>query len=127
MEADLTKKAITTTLAVFYICAGLYHFINPSFYLKLIPDYLPQPYLINYTVGGIELILGCIVLSPKYRKFACYAIILLLIVLIPSHIFFIAQGSCVEDGLCVPEWVSWGRLLLIHPLLMYWAYAVSKN
>jgi uncharacterized membrane protein len=125
MEINLTKKRFTTLLAAFYGIAGLYHFINPEFYLGLIPDYIPKPIFINYVVGLVELLLGILVLFADSRKRACHAIMVLLILLIPSHIYFIQIGSCVSDGLCVHNWASWSRLIVIHPLLIYWAYAVS--
>ncbi len=127
METSLTKKPYTVVLALFFSIAGLYHFINPEFYLGLIPDYIPKPILINYFVGALELLLGLLIIVPKWRKRACYSIVFLLLLLIPSHVFFIQIGSCITNGLCVPNWVSWSRLILIHPLLIYWAYAVSKN
>jgi uncharacterized membrane protein len=127
MEINLTKRPFITVLGAFFSSAGLYHFINPDFYLGLIPDYLPQPLALNYGVGILELVLGILVLIPSYRKIGGYGIVLLLLLLIPSHIFFIQTGSCVPNGLCVPKWISWGRLILIHPLLVYWGYTVSKN
>lgn len=127
MEINLTKRPFITVLGAFFSFAGLYHFINPDFYLGLIPDYLPQPLALNYGVGILELVLGILVLIPSYRKIGGYGIVLLLLLLIPSHIFFIQTGSCVPNGLCVPKWISWGRLILIHPLLVYWGYTVSKN
>ncbi len=127
MEINVTKRPLITVLGAFFSFAGLYHFINPKFYLGLIPDYIPQPLFINYGVGILEIVLGILVLIPTYRKIGGYGIVLLLLLLIPSHIFFIQTGSCVPNGLCVPKWISWGRLILIHPLLVYWGYTVSKN
>jgi uncharacterized membrane protein len=127
MEVNLIKKPFVVILALFFIFAGLYHFINPDFYAPLIPKYIPKTVSINYAVGLLELLLGLLVLFPSYRRRSCYGIILLLIQLISSHIFFIQQGSCVANSLCVPSWISWSRLVLIHPLLIYWAYSVSKN
>ncbi|WP_027075854.1 hypothetical protein [Maribacter antarcticus] len=127
MEINLTYKSLVILLAAFYCIAGVYHFINPAFYLGLIPDYIPKAIFINYVVGLVELLLGILILLPKYRKTACYGIMVLLILLVPSHVYFIQIGSCDAGGLCVPNWVSWTRLIVIHPLLIYWAYAVSKN
>ncbi|MFT5738360.1 MAG: putative membrane protein [Maribacter sp.] len=127
MEINVTKKRFTKLLAVFYGIAGLYHFINPEFYLGLIPDYIPKPIFINYFIGLLELLLGIFILIPKYRKIACHAIMVLLVLLVPSHVYFIQIGSCFSNGLCLPSWVSWSRLIIIHPLLIYWAYTVSKN
>lgn len=127
MEINVSKRPFIIGLGAFFSFAGLYHFINPNFYLGLIPDFIPQPLFINYGVGSLEIVLGILVLIPTYRKIGGYGIVLLLLLLIPSHIFFIQIGSCVPNGLCVPKWISWARLVLIHPLLVYWGYTVSKN
>jgi uncharacterized membrane protein len=120
------KKALRILLVFFYILAGCYHFVNPDFYLGLIPGYLPYPEFINYASGFVEILLGAGVAFPGYRKISVYGIIGLLVLFIPSHVYFIRIGSCVEDGLCVSPWISWSRLLVIHPLLMYWAWIVRK-
>jgi uncharacterized membrane protein len=117
-------KVFRLLLIGFYLVAGINHFINPEFYFGLIPQYLPFPVLINYASGVLEVILGIGVGIPKWRKVSVYGIIILLVLFIPSHVYFIQIGSCVEDGLCVSLWIAWGRLLIIHPLLIYWAWAV---
>jgi uncharacterized membrane protein len=113
-------------LSVFYLFAGTNHFWHPHFYYPLIPDYFSQPVFFNYASGVIEMLLGTGVLIKKTRKMACYGIISLLVFFIPSHIWFIQKGGCMSKSLCVPVWVAWVRLLVIHPLLMYWAYKCSK-
>lgn len=52
-------------LGGFYIVAGFNHFINPEFYLALIPPYLPFHELINVLSGVIEVGLGIGVLVEK--------------------------------------------------------------
>lgn len=113
-------------LSVFFIFAGVNHFVNPDFYYGLIPDFLPYPIFINDASGVLEIVLGLGLLLKNYRKIAALGILVLLVLFIPSHVFFIQLGSCIDGGLCVPEWIGWSRLLLIHPLLMLWAYSVSK-
>ncbi|MCH6199234.1 hypothetical protein MMU07_06580 [Aquiflexum sp. LQ15W] len=114
-------------LGVFFLIAGFNHFWNPGFYYPLIPDYLPFPVLINTGSGIVEIILGMGILWERFSTTAAWGIVLLLIFFIPSHVYFIQIGSCVEDGLCVPKWVAWIRLLVIHPILIYWAYILTKN
>jgi uncharacterized membrane protein len=113
-------------MAAFYVFAGVNHFINPQFYEPLIPDYLPWNSFINFASGALEIIFGFGVFVKPYRKFSSRALIFLLILFIPSHVYFIQIGACIPDGLCTPIWVAWLRLVLIHPVLMYWAYFVSK-
>ncbi|QSE96543.1 DoxX family protein [Fulvivirga lutea] len=116
------KKISRYGMVGFYLFAGANHFINPEFYYLLIPDYLPFPKLINFASGLVEMALAVLLLFDRFKRWAAYGIIAMLICFIPSHVHFILIGSCITDGLCVPEWVGWIRLLLIHPLLMYWAY-----
>jgi uncharacterized membrane protein len=120
------RKIGWIALGVFYVIGGLNHFRDPSFYLPLIPDYLPAPETINILSGIAEIVLGSLIFITRTRRLAAVGIIVMLIAFIPSHVYFIQQGSCI-DSLCVPEWVGWVRLVLVHPLLIYWAYIYAKK
>lgn len=121
------KKVIIHGMAYFYTAAGINHFVSPDFYLPLIPPFFSQPELINHLSGMAEILLGLGILYFPTRKRAALGVILLLVAFIPSHVYFLQIGSCVEEGLCVPEWIGWLRLIAIHPLLMYWAFWISRN
>lgn len=121
------KKASLFALIAFYFFAGLNHFLVPDIYLSLIPDYLPFPNLLNFLSGILEIGLAIGLFFLRSRKLAVYGIILLLILFIPAHLYFIDQGNCFITSFCLPAWVSWLRLLLIHPLLIYWAYSQRNN
>ena len=116
------QRASLYLISGFYILAGVNHFVDPAFYYPLIPDWLPEPELINTVSGVIEIAFGVGFFSPKTRKLASYGVIAMLLAFIPSHIYFIQIGSCIDNGLCVPEWIGWARLVAVHPLLIYWAY-----
>ena len=121
------KKLNLFLLSGFYVFAGVNHFINPQFYYDLIPDYLPFHELINVVSGLAEIILGIGVIFQKTRKWSRYLLVTMLISFIPAHIYFIQIGSCVEGGMCVSEWIGWVRLLIIHPLLIWWALSVTST
>jgi len=110
-------------LAIFFLLAGINHFRDPEFYFPLIPHYLPYPELINTTAGIAEIGLGIGILIPGIRKIAIYLIIVMLIAFIPSHIYFIQLDGCIQEGLCVPVWLAWVRLIIIHPLLILWVWS----
>ena len=120
------KKASLFLLITFYFFAGLNHFLEPEFYLPLIPNYLIFPELLNYLSGAIEIVLAIALVFLITRKLAVYGILILLFLFVPDQLYFIAQGNCFNDNFCLPSWVSWLRLLLIHPLLLYWAWS-HKN
>lgn len=120
------RRASILVQSIFYALAGINHFVNPGFYYPLIPDYLLQvSQIINVFAGIAEVVLGILLIFHKTRKPAAMGIFLMLIAFVPSHIYFIQIGSCVDSGLCVPEWVGWMRLILIHPLLMLWAWKAA--
>lgn len=113
--------------AVFYTIAGVNHFVQPEFYYPLIPPYLPEHVLINYGSGVFEIVFGLGLLFKITRNWAKYGIIAMLIAFIPSHIYFIQLGGCVTNVLCVGLWVSWIRLVLVHPLLILWAASIKTS
>jgi uncharacterized membrane protein len=124
MLAGLSKlrRPSRVLMALFYLAAGVNHFWHPEFYLPLIPPYFPWPEAINILSGIAEIILALGLFSPRLRPYAAWGIIALLVAFIPSHVYFVQIDGCIPDGLCTPLWVAWLRLLLIHPLLMLWAW-----
>ncbi len=121
------KKAMRFVFAIFFVTAGLNHFVNPSFYLPLIPPYLPCPKALNAVSGALEIIFGAGMLLPRYRKMAALGIIVLMILFIPAQVHFIQIGSCVSGSLCTPAWVAWVRLIVIQPLLILWAWQLRTQ
>lgn len=122
----MMKRTALNLQAVFYILAGINHFRKPGAYYGLIPAYLPCTKLINTITGIAEITLALLLVYTATRKWAAYGIIAMLVAFIPAHIYFIQIGSCIPGGLCVPQWVSWLRLLVIHPLLLIGAWWCRK-
>lgn len=114
-------------MSLFYTLAGINHFINPAGYLKLIPEYLPNHSLLNLFAGLCEVVFGVLLVIPRTRKWAAWGIILMLLAFIPAHVYFIELNSCIENGICLPPWTGWFRLVIIHPLLIAWAYWYTRE
>ena len=60
-----TKTAFKYLLGIFMIGAGTIHFVNPQFYLKIMPPYLPLHLELVYLSGffGFIRIEGIVVLK----------------------------------------------------------------
>lgn len=105
-------------MAGVYIIAGLNHFINPRFYLKIIPAYIPCCHLTLVYVSGIfEIALGIGLLFPAIRSVAAWGIILMLIAFLPVHIYMLQS----DEFRTIAPWLLWARLFL-QLVLIYWAY-----
>ncbi|MEM1095433.1 MAG: MauE/DoxX family redox-associated membrane protein [Bacteroidota bacterium] len=116
------KRISKHVLAVAFILAGLNHFIDPGFYLPLIPPYFPFPDAINLVSGVLEVVLGVMLWVPKLQRYAAYGLIGLMIAFVPAHVYHIQMDGCPSDVLCLPVWISWVRLLVIQPLLIAWIW-----
>jgi uncharacterized membrane protein len=123
----MKPKRLSILMGIFFIVAGVNHFVMPGAYLPLIPDYLPFPATINLLSGLLELIIAIGFFTTQYRRLSGWGMAILMVLFIPSHIHFIAIGSCVDDGLCVSEWVAWVRLIVIHPLLIYIGVWIARH
>ncbi len=121
------KRISLIIMIVFYFAAGINHFVNPEAYYPLIPPYFMWPKLINAAAGIAEIILAAGLIFSATRKWAAYGIIAMLIAFIPSHIYMIQQGGCFpKPSFCFPAWTMWVRLLLLQPVLVWWAYSNLK-
>jgi uncharacterized membrane protein len=74
-------------LSVFFINVGIDHFVNPDFYLRIMPDYLPFHSEAVYWSGFFEIFGGFAVLIPKLRTLARWGLISLLIAVFPANIY----------------------------------------
>ncbi|MBL4594822.1 MAG: DoxX family protein [Flavobacteriales bacterium] len=104
-------------MAGIYILAGIYHFVNPKFYLKIIPPYIPWHKAVNYLSGATEIILGVLLFYPPYATFAAWGIMGLLIAIFPANIYHLTSA---KPGKGIPIWVLWLRIPL-QGLFIWWA------
>jgi len=127
MKIKLLQQILFFMLIAFYLFAGYNHFASPSFYLPIIPPYLfDWANQINLLSGILEIILGILLIPTSTRPFAAKGIIILLILFIPSHIYFIQKGTFTLGTLEITPTLSWFRLLIGQPILMLWAWWASK-
>lgn len=125
---NILRQFMLYSMVVFYLFAGYNHFINPTFYLPLIPPYLGQWSVeLNLLAGIVELLLGILLIPKITRKWAAWGIVLMLIAFIPSHIYFIQKGYFSLGSFTMTPIISWVRLILVQPLLILWALWISRE
>ena len=81
------KTALKMLLAVFMVGAGTTHFVNPDFFLKIMPPYLPWHLPLVDLSGLFEIALGVLLLVPRFSRLAAWGIIALLIAVFPANIY----------------------------------------
>ncbi|QJD95091.1 DoxX family protein [Mucilaginibacter robiniae] len=113
------KKISLFILITGYILAGINHFVHPNGYIKIIPDYLPYPVLLNLLAGICEITFAVLLIFPATRNWGAWLIILMLAAFLPVHITMLQQAPFQLGKLYVTPLLAWIRLLL-QPILMLW-------
>ncbi len=106
-------------MAVLFILAGAMHFIQPRFYLRIVPPFLKKwDNLVVFWSGVVEIVLGVLLFFPGYRPLAAWGVIALLVAVFPANFYHWKSGGA---GMKVPGWALLVRLPL-QGVLIAWAY-----
>lgn len=113
------KKASLILISLLYIIAGVNHFLNPAFYLEIMPNYIPVPLIMIYFSGVIEIILGLSLYNKKIQTTSAWLIILMLLLFLPVHIKMLNDAWYLLN-------VKFIFIILRLPfqfVLIYWVYS----
>lgn len=120
---NFIKGILKWILGTAFIFAGMNHFINPGFYLRMMPPFLPAPlFLINLS-GVFEIALGVLLLVPRFSRFAAFGLIALLIAVFPANIYMTLHPQLFSE---FSPTALYARLPL-QLLLIGWAYWYTKK
>lgn len=113
------KKASIVLASAFYVLVGIQHFINPQWFVQIVPPYLPYPLQLVYISGFCEITLGLLLLIPSLRFIAGWGLILFLIAVFPANIY-VAQTN--GETMDTTPLIAWGRLpfQLVFIAIAYW-------
>ena len=115
------RRIALLALSVFFVVAGVNHFVDPDFYTRIMPPYLPAHLELVYASGVFEILGGIAVLVPGVRVLAGYGLILLLVAVYPANIQMAIDATPPQSG---EDWAAWVRLPLQIPLF---AWAISHT
>ena len=122
----IIKRLSIYSLGLGYLMIGINHFLDPEFFLKIMPPYLPWHLELVYISGAFEIVLGLSLMISKLRKYAAWGIIFLLIAVYPANIY-LAFNEAPQKALDIsPFLASWVRLPIQFVLLGF-AYWHSKE
>ena len=106
-------------MGIFYIMVGIKHFQDPSWFVQIVPPILPYKYELVYISGFFEVLLGILLMIPRFQSIAAKGLIALLICVYPANIY-LAQTNGVAMG--ISPLIAWGRLpfQFVFIGLAYW-------
>ena len=115
----LVKGISVYVMGIFYIIVGIKHFQDPSWFVQIVPPILPYKYELVYISGFFEVLLGILLMIPKFQSIAAKGLMALLICVYPANIY-LAQTNGVAMG--ISPLIAWGRLpfQFVFIGLAYW-------
>lgn len=116
------KSVMRWLMAVLLVLAGVNHFINPGFYVRLMPPYLPWHLALVYASGVAEVALGMALAVPKASTMAAWGIVAMFVVFLLVHAHMVANAERYPE---VHAGLLWSRLALQAPLIA-WAYWLTR-
>lgn len=116
------KKISLYGMILFYAGAGINHFVHPSFYLQIMPPWLPWHNELVFLSGVAEVVCALLLLFPKTRRTGAWAVIALLIAVFPANIQMLINYMNAGNPM---TWIAVVRLP-IQLLLIWWAYIFTK-
>lgn len=118
----LRQRPSRLLLGLFFIVAGIAHFMSPERYEAIMPPSLPWPAALVALSGAAEILLGALVLLPQARVPARWGLIALLLVVFPANIHMAQHAASYAP---IPRWALWLRLPL-QGLLVAWVWWATR-
>ncbi len=121
MKVIIAKYILIIISSIFYVLVGIKHFIDPNFFLAIVPPYLPYHLELVYISGLFEILFGVMILFPKYRYWGSVGLIILLIAVFPANIYLFQSVEAQRAIGATQEIATW-RLPVqgIFILVAYW-------
>ena len=118
MRMDL-KFITILIMSYFYMNVGIKHFVEPEWFIQIMPPNFPHHYQAVYWSGFFELLFGFLLINPKTRFIAGWGIIFVMITVFPANLYLAVNDGAVMG---VSKELAWGRLPFQYVFigLAYW-------
>jgi uncharacterized membrane protein len=109
-------------LGLLFIAAGANHFLNPDFYLGIMPPWLPARRELVALSGALEILGGLAVFLAPVRSWAGWGLVLLLVAVFPANLHMALNPELFPE---LPAAALWARLPL-QGVLIAWAWWATR-
>ena len=118
MRMDL-KFITILIMSCFYMNVGVKHFVEPEWFLQIMPPNFPHHYQAVYWSGFFELLFGFLLINPKTRFIAGWGIIFVMITVFPANLYLAVNDGAVMG---ISKELAWVRLPFQYVFigLAYW-------
>jgi uncharacterized membrane protein len=110
-------------LGLFFIGAGVNHFVIPRAYRQIVPPGMGDPKTLVAISGVAELAGGVGVLLDRTRRPSGLWLIAVLAAVFPANLHMARNPDSFHR---IPRWALYARLPL-QPLMMWWAWRATRT
>ena len=109
-------------LSVAFLTTGILHFLRPSYFEEIVPDYLPSHHEIVLISGAAEIAGGAGVVFGRTRPAAGIWLVALLVAVFPANVNMAVNSERFQS---IAPTLLWARLPL-QGLLIWWAWRATR-
>jgi len=117
------RERAAIAAGLFFVGAGVMHFVSPAMYVAMIPPALPAPHLLVWLSGVAEIACGVGLLCVRTRRLAAWATLVLLVAILPANVYEAQRGSTMAAKLGLASWYDVVRVpfQLVYVAWVAWA------
>ena len=94
-------------MSCFYMNVGVKHFVEPEWFLQIMPPQFPNHFEAVYLSGFFELLFGFMLINPQTRFLASWGIIFVMIAVFPANLYLAVSNG---EAMGISKELAWGRL-----------------
>jgi uncharacterized membrane protein len=117
------KLVMRWLMGLAFVLAGVNHFVNPRFYVRIMPPYLPWHLELVYLSGVFEIALGALLLVPRFAPLAAWGLIALLIAVFPANVHMAIHPELFPQFSPTALWIRFA----FQGVLLAWAYWFTRK
>jgi uncharacterized membrane protein len=122
---DTVRAVIRLLFTIIFFSAGIYHLVEPEFFLVMMPPYIPMHTEVIYATGVLEIIGAVSLQFEGAWRWAGWAMIAYLIAILPAHVYMYQEKVFIEGFLETPDHLA-ARIGLQFALVVALYFAAAS-
>lgn len=119
----LFKTLSRYLLGLLFVAAGVNHFWHTSFYVAIMPPWLPWHLALVYASGVAEICLGALLLFRRWQVLAGLGLMALSVAVFPANIHMALHPELFTQFTPTGLWLR----LPLQAVLIAWAYWYTRS
>ena len=119
----MLKLILRVVFGLFFVGAGVNHFLRTGFYLRMMPAYVPMPLTMVQVSGIAEIVLGLLLLVPQTAAIAAWGLVALLIAVFPANVQMALHPKTFPEFQPTALWLR----LPLQAVMIAWALWYTRG